>query len=203
MSLFGPPSPKHYRELRRALRDFRNPYVEYMNRIMSNVYEGGHVTRGSERSELLRKAVLAGHAVNRTGIRVAWLPPAVMNAPPLEGLANVAFAHENPLYWEPDEGLYLRGSPRPFDLVVDALDSADVILEERQREAERLRKSPFYWGDRVLRAILGFPAYLVSLILGFDRRALSTTSARALWWLSLAADAAGIYGFGMLVEWWG
>jgi hypothetical protein len=107
------------------------------------------------------------------------------------------------MYRGDTDGLYLTEAPRPYETVVDALDQAEAILEAEQRLAERRRWNPLYWADRSLRAVLGFPAYVISLVFGFDRHSLSTSSERALWWFSLAADAAGIYGFGVLLGWWG
>lgn len=201
MSLFGPPSPKYYRDIRQAISNFRNPYVEYINRTAEQVYAGLPPNRDAERAELLRKAVVAGHAVTKAGVKVGWLAPPMMSAPTLFGIAQVAFAHESPIY-RGMPGVFLRGEARPYDGVVDALDSADAILEQLQREAERRRRNPFYWIDRGLRAVLGLPAYVASLVVGFDRRSLSEGAERALWWVSLAADMAGIYGFGLLIGWW-
>jgi hypothetical protein len=89
-----------------------------------------------------------------------------------------------------------------YELTLDAIDQADALLEGRAETERRRRTSLIYWADRGLRAVLGFPAYLISVVGGFDRRELSSEGSRALWLVSLAADAAGIFGFGRLLGWW-
>jgi hypothetical protein len=91
---------------------------------------------------------------------------------------------------------------QPYEEVLDTIDKASAGLSLMAAEARRRRRNPFYWGDRILRAILGFPAYLASLLLGFDRRELSPRAEQGLWLFSVAADAASMYGFGRLVHWW-
>ena len=53
-------------------------------------------------------------------------------------------------------------------------------IEKRLHELQLRRRQPTYWIDRVLRAVLGFPAYLISLLFGFDRYSLLGGRARAL-----------------------
>ena len=51
--------------------------------------------------------------------------------------------------------------------------------------------------------MLGFPAYLISLVFGFDRRDLAPGRARALWALSVAIEAvATIVALGNAFGWW-
>jgi len=65
------------------------------------------------------------------------------------------------------------------------------------------RRRPAYWVDRSLRAVLGFPAYLISLVFGFDRRELAPGRARALWAFSVAIEAvAAIVALASAFGWW-
>ena len=65
------------------------------------------------------------------------------------------------------------------------------------------RRQPTYWIDRVLRAVLGFPAYLISLLFGFDRYSLLGGRARALWVLSVVIDATAVaVTLGSAFDWW-
>jgi hypothetical protein len=116
------------------------------------------------------------------------------------GITSVAFAHEDDLWRGPNFGT--GQNQESYELVLDALVQADTLLEDSQESARRRRSHPLYWADRFLRAVLGFPAYLISLVGGFDRRELSAEGARVLWLVSLIADVAGIFGFGRLVGWW-
>lgn len=193
-------SPAYYEALRGDLRDFRELYVPYLNETVPRVYSGESVRRDERRAELLRAAVRAHRAVGVTGIRLAWLPPPIFrdSTPPLEGLVSVAFGHENEAY----RGFSGMNIPKPFELVLDAVDQADAILEVREHEAKRRRRQPTYWIDRTLRAVLGTPAYLASMILRFDLNDLSSSKGRILWWLSLLADVAGVFAVGRMLEWW-
>jgi|FLYL01.1.fsa_nt_gi hypothetical protein len=197
---FRPDSPDYYSRLRKDLAAFRAAYVPYINRTAPDVYAGGPIVRDAERATVVKLAARAHRAVSQSGYLIAWLPPPVFasSTPPLEGLAPVAFAHENEAY----RGFSKLRIPRPYEAVIDALDQADVILAEREEELQRRRRSPWYWVDRALRATLGIPAYLVSLIFGFDLREVSESKGRALWWFSLAADVATMAALGNALRWW-
>ena len=119
------------------------------------------------------------------------------------GLSRVAFAHEDPIFrteatwWAPES------RRQPFELAVDAVDVASAHLEEQLAREQQHRRRPTYWIDRGLRAVLGFPAYLISVLLGFDRRELAPGRARALWTLSVAIEAGAlIVGLGSSLGWW-
>jgi len=81
--------------------------------------------------------------------------------PVLTGLRNLAFVHETV------HGVVgiTRGPPM-WQRVLDSTVAADATLADLEQRARRRRRSPLYWGDRILRAVLGFPAYLLGLILG-------------------------------------
>jgi hypothetical protein len=199
---FGDRSPQQYARLRQAIAGFRNTYVAYLNDTLPLVHGGGVPAYDERRRALQRLAVRADQAVNASGLVVALAPPPALGGPVLRGVAAIAFAHEDQR-WGVIERSFLGGHyKQSYEVVIEALDSADALLEEQEEDARRQRRRPLYWGDRLLRAVLGFPAYLVSLVAGFDRRELSPESARVLWIVSLAADAATIFGFGRLLGWW-
>lgn len=195
-------SPGYIAGLRRDLIDFKSEYIDYLNATAKRAYGGEEVPRDAHRSQVMRKAVRAHRAVGETGIILAMWPPPVYrdSTPPLKGLAQVAFAHENEAY-RGFSGLGLN-VPRSHEMVLDAIDQADAILEVREEVARRRRRRPWYWIDRGLRALLGIPAYLVSVLLQFDLEELSDRRAKSLWWFSVAADAAGIFGLGRSLGWW-
>lgn len=51
-----------------------------------------------------------------------------------------------------------------YQTILDTTESAIARVQSRRSDAIRKRFNPFFWIDRLLRAVLGFPAYLVSLI---------------------------------------
>ncbi len=193
-------SPSYYERLQADLLAFREPYVEYLNRTLGTGSSAGP-SFDAERSRLVRLATLASNAVGCVGMRIALLPPPAFGGVVLEGLAQVAFAHEDGR-WARSSMFGVGHFRQPYEEVLDTIDKAYAALGLMALEARRRRHNPFYWGDRLLRAVLGFPAYLVSLVLGFDRRQLSPRAEQSLWLFSVAADAATIYGFGRLVHWW-
>jgi hypothetical protein len=56
--------------------------------------------------------------------------------------------------------------PTPYQGVIDIVDASLSKLEQMDYAIRHRRRNPLYWGDRMLRALLGFPAYLLGLILG-------------------------------------
>lgn len=201
VSSFADRTPEDYARLRRDIEIFRNAYVDHLNRTRPMLQAGTPVPYDRQRSELQRLVVRAGVAVQEAGLQIVLQGPPAMPRPPLIGLTSVAFAHEDELWRNPPSpfGGHIKESP---ELVLDTLDHADALLQAREAEVRRRRRSPLYWGDRALRAVLGFPAYLISLVAGFDRRELSPDRARILWLVSVAADVASIFAFGRLLGWW-
>jgi hypothetical protein len=43
---------------------------------------------------------------------------------------------------------------------------ADAELGQQEQELAGKRRNPLYWGDRIVSAVLRFPAYLVAKIVG-------------------------------------
>lgn len=195
-------SPAQLVSLIDDLRNFRIAYVPYLNATLPSIMRGEPIAHTGERAKVFHLAVRAEQAVAAAGVRVAVTPPPIAQGKfPISGLAGVAFAHEDPTY---RPSYYLRDETpkQSYEYALDAVDSADVLLSRSLEQVRARRRRPTYWVDRMLRAILGFPAYLISLIFGFDRHALSPEKGRILWLLSVAADAAGIFALGQAVGWW-
>lgn len=196
---YNPDSPSYYQKLRNDLHKFHEAYVAYTNRAAGDIQAGGHAAHSAERSEVVRLSVAASRAVAVSGLQLAWLPPAAIanSTPPAEGLAAVALVHESRMY----RGLSSMG-PTSIETTVDAIGTADAILSIRQDELAARRRSPWYWGDRIVRAVLGFPGYFISVVFGFDRFTLSSAQGRTLWVLSVLADGAAVFGLGRTLGWW-
>jgi hypothetical protein len=86
--------------------------------------------------------------------------------------------------------------------VLDAVDTADTFLAEWRERARRKRRNPLWWIDKILRSVLGLPAYIIGLVLGFDPKALPASRQRGLWLLSIAADVGTLWGVGHVLKWW-
>jgi hypothetical protein len=189
--------------MRQDIATFRARYVDYLNRTLPTVISGGTIPYDAEKQAIQRLAVRASTAVDASGVTLALSAPRVFQPSPiLTGVATIVFAHEDKRYGVGHVPITGGHYKAPYELVIESLDSADAILEMRAQDLRKKRRNPLYWADRILRAILGFPAYLISLIGGFDRRQLSEQRTRFLWLVSLAADVATLYGFGRLVGWW-
>lgn len=189
-------SPSFYARHRLELEAFRNDYVDYTNRVAPSVLAGGPLDHSTERTQLRSRLVQAQHAVSASGVQVALVPPPVaVGHPVLTEFQQVAFAWENPVY-------QAYGGPQAFELALDAMDAAISELRLREEAVRRRRRSPTYWIDRGLRAMLGFPAYLISLIFGFDRRDVSGETKQLLWLISIAADVGGVFALGRALGWW-
>lgn len=197
MNVFGTPPPSYFRNHRRELESFRNDYVRWVNRVAPGVLAGGAPDRSDERTSLRHRSIKAQHAVDASGITSFLGPPPVHgDKPTLTQFQQIAFAWENPVY----QSLY--AGQQAFDLAIDTMDAAIAELESREAQARERRRQPTYWIDRGLRAVLGFPAYLLSLALGFDRRDVSEVKGRALWIVSVIADLGGVYLLGQAFGWW-
>ena len=87
--------------------------------------------------------------------------------------------------------------------VLDWCRLADAQLEHRQTMLRQQRANPLYWVDRLLRALLGIPAYLLSLILPASYARIDrSVFGPALRLISAAGTLFGIYIGGRDVGWW-
>jgi hypothetical protein len=199
VSPFNERSPAELKAFIEDLRQFRNAYVEHLNATLPALQSGRPIDHTAARTRVLHLAVRAERAVSAAGFSVALAPPPVaVGKAPIFGLTGVAFAHEDPTYRSPNDSLLFRDPPKQsYEHALDAVDRADAVLNQTLETERARRRRATYWVDRILRVVLGFPAYLISLILGFDRRALSPGKAQTLWILSVAADVAGLFALGI------
>jgi hypothetical protein len=91
--------------------------------------------------------------LGRAGVDEDAIAPA-MGGYQIRGLSNAIFAHESMPFVTP-----------PWQQVLDTLDSSIAKRREELRQTRRRRFNPLYWGDRILSAVLGLPAYLVGRVL--------------------------------------
>lgn len=169
---------------REAVIAFHNAYSEYLD-------------AGPRGDPELRAAVQALVPAAERGLSVACMetvlyPPPMFGGPVLRGLTNMIFQHET-------TGAY-RETP---GWILDACRVAGATLEGRMDTLRRQRKNPIWWIDRFLRAVLGIPAYLISLILRTSYvRIDSSAFGVVLRLISAAGAIAGIYFGGNQAGWW-
>jgi hypothetical protein len=126
-------------------------------------------------------------------VEPALYPPLATGGPILRGLSNIAFAHELPGY----------GLTPVRSNVLYMARLAHATLNEQLAERRRQRRTPFYWIDRSLRALLGIPAYILSLFLRMPAGRIDRSPfGPALRALAAASEVAGIYFGGMQAGWW-
>jgi hypothetical protein len=86
---------------------------------------------------------------------------------------------------------------------IDVAEAGRVKTQLRLEEVNRLRRNPLYWGDRLLGAILGFPVYLVGLILRVPSERLDASAwGTVLRVAGLAVEVALVVITGRQVGWW-
>jgi hypothetical protein len=172
-------------EHRQALAEFNNAYVEYL--------KAGPQQPGELRSRVLQLMPAAHAAMREAGVIPTMAPPPAIGGPMRIGLENLAFLHES-------SGIVFAEAPQQ---VQDGLRIAAATLEYRQRELERRRRNPLYWGDRLVSAVLRFPAYVVGKVIGKP----TSTIDRSWWGLALrllqaVAAALAIFWGGQTAGWW-
>jgi hypothetical protein len=174
------------RTMRAALAAFQSAYVDYLRN--PDQAAKSKVFRAMPDAEL---AILSG------GGGVTFTDPPAMGSMRrmYTGLSQTAFIHETG--WGDVHGR------RPYELVLEGLESADAVLASEERRVADRRRHLTYWLDRAVRAALMLPAYLLSVILGesvgkIDRSAWGVP----LRLLAIVADAAGVYGAGKAFRLW-
>jgi hypothetical protein len=148
--------PGNIREWRRDLVAFRNSYVDYLNKTLNS----NHPIPRALRSEVVRRAQPAQMVLSKLNADFRWEPPPITQTPPMHGLINTIFVHETP--FGGTSGLF--NWPKSYEGIIDLVDTSLSALAQMDVQIRRRRRNPLYWGDRVLRALLGFPAYVLSLI---------------------------------------
>ena len=172
---------------RRALGEFNNVYVECLQAGPT------HPNAAELRNRVVQLIPAAQAALDEADVDLAIrTPPLLPGSYVYTGLANTAFLHE--------QAMAYGGVSQA---VQDLVRLASVKLEQRERELARKRRSPLYWGDRVVSAVLRFPAYLVGKIVGVPTSQIE----RSPWGLvlriaELAAAALGVYFGGSAAGWW-
>jgi hypothetical protein len=182
--------PKRLREHCDAIVAFHNVYHEYI------VSEFGNGDASAEekirlRGDVLAKMPAAQRALNVAGVGVAFNPPAAFAGliPIMEGLPNTAFLHEEP-GWRLEP---MAGVKPTYVVLLETLRLAAHTLEDEIVEARRRRRSPVYWIDRGLRAVLGFPAYLLSLLIPVSREEIDQS------WFGTILKLVPVIGVGFAV----
>jgi hypothetical protein len=172
-------SPRTLRGYSSALTAFLDAYRDYLEDAQA-------------RARVVKTIPAAHEALNALGLEPAVLPPPALGGYTLRGLFNTAFAHER----------YTWAGDMP-QATIDIAEAGRVKAELRLEEARRLRRNPLYWGDRLLRAILGFPVYLVGLILRVPPERLDASAwGTVLRLAGLAVEGALVLVTGRQVGWW-
>lgn len=179
-----------HREALVAFRDAYNAYIEATER-------GGTGDAVKVRRQVSAAIRAASNAARLAGTDLAIYPPPAVGGPVLRGLANVAFAHETV------HGVIGLHGPPAWQRVLDMTETGIAQLEDRERRVRRRRRNPLYWGDRFLRAVLGFPVYLLSILVGEPvERFAQSPLARAVRIVELPLAIASVYLGGKAVGWW-
>jgi hypothetical protein len=151
-------SPRQIREWRHDLTAFRDTYTAYLNQTLNS----GKPVPAALRREVVRLAQPAQEALDSIGAAFAWDPPPITQTPRIYGLVNTVFLHETP-FGGFTEGIF-GNWPTSYEGILNTAEIGIAHLDKLALEVRRRRRNPLYWGDRILRALLGFPAYLLSLI---------------------------------------
>ena len=200
-----PRPPSYYEGLLNLLRHFREIYVTYINEVVDAVYAGDPIENSPQRSRVLELGTLAEAAIAVAGLTPpAVHRPSISPGPPAIGLLAVAIAHEDPVFRRGAGPLVSEPRRQPYELAIDTVEVAIARIQELLDAERRRRRKLTYWIDRGLRSVLGLPAYLISLLLGFDRYSLPPSQARALWVVSVIIEtAAAVVTSGSVFDWWG
>lgn len=189
-------SPKQVIRWQEDLRRFREAYVAYLN---ATVLAGRHPTSEPQlRSQVSRFVPAAQAALGAIQAEVGW-DLRHSGGPLILGLVNMTFLHETSHGYS---GGLMPGVP-PYQAVLDTIDGALASLEVILEEVRRQRRNPIYWLDRLLRTVLGFPAYFVSLVFRVPLdRIEESPYGTPLRLLGLVIEGTLVYIGGRELGWW-
>jgi hypothetical protein len=188
-------TPERLRELRNAVVEFHNAYVAYLEATSPEAPSHAPAEVQRLRGEVTALVPAAQEGLEEAGVNLVIYPPPAFGGPIRRGLANVVFAHESP-NTEMGQTMIVRQT-------LDTARLAAAQLEKSERLLRRKRKSPLYWVDRSMRAVLGIPAYLLSLIFGVPvRRIDESPFGTALRIVGVVLEAFGVYFGGRAAKWW-
>jgi hypothetical protein len=182
----------------KRLEDHRDALEQFRAYYRMHLAAGTDAERANVRAAVNERIPPADRALQAIGMDIAVLPPpAAGGGPTMRHLANVAFLHERPGFRA------LPGAAPTSEHVLDVLDQALAEIQEREKDLKRLHQRPLYWPDRIFRALLAFPAYLISVLFGVPQHKIEASSlAPFLRVLAVAADLAALYGLGRLLKLW-
>jgi hypothetical protein len=143
--------------------------------------------RLSSNREVMDALAPAERAMAVVGVTIATAPPG--GGQLVHGLMNTLVG-----------SMHFRASWNEIEGFVNA---ANGLLKEAIVIETRRRHRPTYWIDRVLRAVLGVPAYLIGIVVGKPKKQIDESKGGA--WLrgltavsSIAGIVAVLHGFGFV-----
>jgi hypothetical protein len=176
---------------RATLVDFLALYIAYVNARHAGNVDPVELVR--LRGEMMGRLGAADAAMKALGQRPAGLHIASGLRP--QGLAEIVTLNEQ---------LVAVGNDDEAATVIDTLTIVLGRSEAMEEEARRSRRNPLWWIDRVLRAVLGLPTYLIGLALRVPAERIDASLPLRL--ISTAADIAGVATVGYLLghyeRWW-
>lgn len=187
-------SPHRLKEQQHSLEAFRAEYTLYVAAYLRSA------PGVQQRRARVTALIPAAHwAIRSAGMDVWIAPPPMLGGPAKHGLSNCAFAHEV----LPELPLPTGGIPESCRTVLDVVEQSTGFLRELEKDVTEARRRPTYWADRVLRAVLGFPAYLIGLVSGKPTAEVEHSKAGGpLRFLGAAGAVATIAGTGHAFGWW-
>ena len=187
-------SPHRLKEQQSSLKAFRDEYKLYVAAYLRSA------PGVQQRRAKVTALIPAAHwAIRTAGMEVFIAPPPMVGGPVKRGLSNCAFAHEV----LPELPLPTGGIPESCRTVLDVVEQSTGFLGELEKDVVEARRRPTYWGDRFLRAVLGFPAYLIGLASGKPTAEVEHSKAGGpLRFLGAVGALATITGTGHAFGWW-
>lgn len=191
-------SPRRLRDWKEDVSAFREAYGRYLNATVRGRQHPDQVQ--ALRSEVNRTAAPAQAVFNRIGADVGWDLRA-QGGPLIRGLVATMFIHES-VWGYSGSGMFSTGG-EPWRGVLDVTENAIAALDVMERDAKKLRRRPIYWLDRGLGAVLGFPAYLISLVFRVSLEQIEHSPfATPLRLTGIVIDGFVVYFGGHALRWW-